>query len=81
MHTNNRLQRHWPEVKEFIRESWPKFTDVELSRIHGDFDKFLGYLKEFYDNFPLNEALARDKLQAFLNKMDAQHPERTVVDR
>lgn len=80
MHTNNRMQRHWAEVREFIRKNWSKFTDVELSRINGDFDKFLVYLKEFYGNFPFTEADARGKLQFFFNEMDEKHPERTTTD-
>ena len=74
--TNNRLQRHWREAKPFIKATWPKFTDVELSRINGDFDQFLFYLEEFYGDFPRTEAVARGKLQVFLNDMDAKHPER-----
>jgi hypothetical protein len=80
MHTNNRMQRHWLEVKNFIKTQWPKITDVDLTKINGDFDKFLFYLQEYYNGFPLNEALARGKLQGFLNNMDAQHPERIRVD-
>jgi len=76
MHTNNRMQRHWQETKSFIKENWPKFSDVDLTRINGDFDKFSFYLKEFYNKFPLNEALARDKLRHFHDKMDELHPER-----
>lgn len=81
MHTNNRMERHWEETKVFIRKTWPKFTEVELSRINGNYDKFMGYLREFYNDFPRSEALARDKMQYFLNAMDAKHPERTAVDR
>lgn len=76
MHTNNRMQRHWEETKTFIKETWPKFTDVELNRISGDWDKFSFYLKEFYDRFPLGEAIARDKMQCFHDRMDELHPER-----
>ena len=77
-HTNNRMQRHWAETKTFIKATWPKITDVELNRINGDFDQLAVYLKEFYNDVPRTEAAARDKLQRFLNGMDAKHPERTV---
>lgn len=77
-HTNNRMQRHWAETKIFIKSTWPRITDVELNRINGDFDQLAFYLKEFYNDFPRNEAVARDRLQRFLNQMDAKHPERVV---
>jgi len=70
MPTPNRLQVHWPEVKKFIKKEWPLLSDTAISRMNGDFDKFLKYLKESYDNFPLQEAVARDKLQRFLNGLD-----------
>lgn len=79
IHTNNRMQRHWKEVGDFIGQNWPKFTAVELKRINGDFDVFLTYLKEYYGNFPQTEAVARGKLQAFFNEMDARHPERVTT--
>ncbi len=68
--TPNRLQTHWHEVKKFIKKEWPLLTDTAISRINGDFDKFLKYLKETYSNFPLEEAKARDKIQRFLNTLD-----------
>ena len=70
MHTDNRIQTYWTETKDFIKKTWPKFTDVELGHINANYDKFLEYLKEFYGNFPLNEAIARDKMRLFFNKLD-----------
>jgi len=70
LHTNNRMQTYWPETKEFIRKNWPEMTAVELERINGNYDKFLFYLKEYYNNFPLNEAIALTKLQKFYNELD-----------
>lgn len=70
-HTPNRLETCWKEARPFIKKTWPRFTDVELDRINGNFDKFLFYLNEFYNNFPLTEALARDTLQKFLNEIEA----------
>lgn len=70
MTTPNRLETHWNEVKKFIKNEWPDLSDTALQRINGNYDLFLKYLKEAYDNFPLEEAKARDKLQRFLNKLD-----------
>ncbi len=70
MTTPNRLQTHWNEAKTFIKKEWPKISDTALHRINGDFDTFLKYLKETYNNFPLEEARARDKLQRFLNALE-----------
>ena len=70
MHTNNRFETFWEPTKTFIKANWPKFTDVELSKINGDYDVFLKYLKDLYNNFPLEEAIARGKLQKFFNDLD-----------
>jgi len=64
------MQTYWPQTQQFIKSTWPKFTDVELKHIDGNFDVFLKYLKEYYNNFPLTEAIARQKLQRFFNKLD-----------
>ena len=69
MNTNNRMQTYWNETTTFIKTVWPQFTDVELGKINGSYDKFLVYLKEFYGNFPLNEAIARDRLKIFYNTL------------
>lgn len=74
-HTNNRLQKHWPKAKVFIRQKWPKITEVELKRINGDFDLFTKYFNEFYNDFPFGEAKARTDLQKFLNTCDTESPE------
>ena len=75
-HTNNRMQKYWPETREVIKKTWSKFTDVELGRINGNFDKFLEYLLEYYGGFPMTEAIARSKLNTFFNDMDQKYPER-----
>lgn len=69
-HTPNRMQEHWPEVKLFIKKTWPKFSEVELKRINGDFDRFLTTLREFYNDFPAREADAREKLNRLCNRLD-----------
>ena len=69
MSTPNRMQTHWSEVESFIRKEWPRLTPTAVKNIRGNFDRFLKYLKETYDNFPLEEAKARDKLQNFLNTL------------
>lgn len=69
-HTENRLETYWQDAQIFIQKNWPKFTAVELSHVNGDFDAFLVQLKRLYNNFPLNEAIARQKLQVFFNKME-----------
>ena len=70
-HTDNRLQTHWLKVSEFIAQNWPRITSTELKNIDGNYDKFLFYLKEHYQGFPMTEAVARDKILKFLNKLDA----------
>jgi hypothetical protein len=70
MHTPNRLETYWDESKIFIKQNWPKFTDVEFKHINGNFDEFLRQLKLLYNNFPMEEAVARQKLQFFFNRME-----------
>lgn len=70
--TANRFQTFWPQAKDFIKQMWPKFTDVELGRIDGDYDTFLEYLSEFYNDFPKTEAIARDKLKKLFNYLGEQ---------
>lgn len=72
MSTNTRLQDHWPQMRAFIQENWPKMTNVELDRINGDYDVFIKYLKEYYGGFPLREAQALSKIQSYLNRLDNQ---------
>lgn len=77
-HTPNRMETYWPEAREFIKKTWPRFTDVELDRINGNFDRFLFYLREFYNNFPLQEAIARQKLQRLFNALDKKQFQKTA---
>ncbi len=70
MQTDNRFETYFTEASDLIKKTWPKFTDVELTRINGNFDSFLFYLKDFYGNFPMNEAIARSKLQKLFDTMD-----------
>ncbi|MBI2340667.1 MAG: hypothetical protein HYU99_09965 [Deltaproteobacteria bacterium] len=66
----NRLQAHWEKAGGFIKKEWPLLSDTAILKINGNFDLFLKYLKEAYNNFPLEEARARDKIQRFLNSLE-----------
>lgn len=70
MMTPNRLQTYWDQVKPFIKSQWPLISDTALNQINGNYDRFLKYLKEAYNNFPLEEARVRDKLQRFFNQLE-----------
>ena len=70
MTTPNRMETHWEKAAGFIKKEWPLLSDTAIRRINGNFDLFLKYLKETYNNFPLEEARARDKIQRFLNSLD-----------
>lgn len=76
MSTPNRMQTHWSELRNFIKKQWPKISDSQLTIINGDFDRFLKVLQELYDNFPLEEARARNKIQDFLNSLEDIDPDR-----
>lgn len=70
MTTPNRMETNWPKVAAFIKKEWPLLSDTAIRRMNGNFDRFLEYLKETYNNFPLEEARARDKIQNFLNTIE-----------
>lgn len=69
--TTQRMQTHWPKTREFIKKTWPKFTNVELDRINGNYDLFFKYYNEFYNDFPKGEAKVRDLFKRFYNSLDA----------
>ncbi|MDO8519690.1 MAG: hypothetical protein Q7T11_05965 [Deltaproteobacteria bacterium] len=64
------MQTHWPETAAFIKKEWPLLTDAAIRGVNGDFDKFLKILKETYNQFPLEEAKAREKIQRFVNTLE-----------
>lgn len=76
MSTPNRMQTHWTETKSFIKKEWPKISESQLLIINGDYDRFLKVIKESYNNFPLEEAVARSKVQNFLNSLEEINPNR-----
>lgn len=70
MATLNRLETHWNKAKTFIGQEWPELSPTAIEGIQGNYDRFLKVLKEYYNNFPREEAIARQKLQKFLNRLD-----------
>lgn len=70
MTTPNRMQEYWTQVLPFLHEQWPRLTQTDLEEINGDFDVLLKKIKEYYNNFPIEEIRARDRLQAFLNQLE-----------
>lgn len=70
MPTENRMQAHWVEVKQFIQKEWPLLSKTVLDQVNGDYDKFLEHLKETYNQFPLEEAKARNKIKIFLDVLE-----------
>lgn len=76
MSTPNRMQTHWTELRTYIKKEWPKFSDSQLASINGDYDRFLKILRDLYNNFPLEEARARNKLQDYLNTLEDIDPNR-----
>lgn len=70
MSTPKRLQTHWAQAAAFIKKEWPLFSETALKDINGDYTKFLAYLKDYTNDFPLAEAKARDRLQRFFNSLE-----------
>lgn len=66
------METYWQEVAVFIKREWPLISETAIKKINGNFDLFLKYLQESYNQFPLTEATARNKIQNFLNTLEDQ---------
>jgi uncharacterized protein YjbJ (UPF0337 family) len=42
------FEKNWNQFKGKIQQKWSKFTQDELSKIHGKYDYFLGLLQKKY---------------------------------
>ncbi len=42
------LQGKWNQFKGDVKRQWGKLTDDDLTRIEGNYDKFVGVLQERY---------------------------------
>lgn len=42
------LRGKWNQFKGDVKRQWGKLTDDDLTRIEGDYDKFVGVLQERY---------------------------------
>lgn len=71
IHTDKRMQTHWAETRDFIKENWSKFSDSDLDAIDANYDKFLTCLRNEYGLDPAIEAKALSTLQRFFNSKDA----------
>lgn len=69
--TPNRLEQHWEEAKLFLRQEWPRLSEVDLEEIQGQYDRLIGKIRGLYcGNIEIiQEAVIKDKLQHFLNKI------------
>lgn len=61
--TANLLRTHWFEVCRDSRAYWGKLTDDDLQFINGQFDRFVGALRQRYG---FSQIKAEDDLECFL---------------
>lgn len=68
--TPNRLEQHWEEAKLFLRQEWPRLSEVDLEEIQGQYDRLIGKIRELYGGNVeiMQEAAIKGKLQLFFNK-------------
>jgi uncharacterized protein YjbJ (UPF0337 family) len=59
------LRGKWNQFKGDIKRQWGQLTDDDLTRIEGDYDKFVGVLQERYG---YERERARQELDAYLNQ-------------
>jgi len=45
---SDQLKGQWKQFKGELKTKWGKFTDDDLQRIDGNFEKFLGAVQERY---------------------------------
>ena len=68
----NRMQRHWDEVRSFLKREWPRLTDFDLNEIDGEYDRLVKKVRELFGG-PVEitqESFIRDKVQRFLNNLE-----------
>lgn len=67
--TPNRMQTDWDEVKKFLKQEWPRLTDVDLEEIDGEYDRLIRKIKEIYGGPDgiTQEAAIKGKIKRFLN--------------
>ncbi len=72
--TPNRMQIYWKEVVPFLRQQWPRLTDVDLEEIDGEYDRLISKIKELYDGRVeiMQEAATKGKVQRFLNDLESR---------
>jgi uncharacterized protein YjbJ (UPF0337 family) len=68
------LKGKWNQLKGEVRTRWGKFTDDDVTQIHGDAEKMIGKLQECYGYSRQN---AEKELNDFLNAPKGQ-PRRTA---
>ena len=68
--TQNRLEQNWEEAKLFLRQEWPRLTEVDLEEIQGEYDRLIHKIRELYRGNAeiMQEAAIKGKLQLFLNQ-------------
>jgi uncharacterized protein YjbJ (UPF0337 family) len=68
----DRIQTHWPELQEQVRERWVLLNEDDLALIAGKRDRLLSMLEEVYG---LERDDAEGSVEDFCAKCEAEHPE------
>lgn len=65
------MQEHWEEVKKFLKQEWPKLTDVDLEEIDGEYDRLITKIKEIYGGPEeiTQEAAIKGKIKRIIDRV------------
>lgn len=72
-HTPNRLEDHWPKLKDLIIQEWSELSQADLEEARFQFDKLVEIIRFRYGGRAeiIQEARIRDRLNKMLAELDS----------
>ena len=70
------FERKWEQVRGQIRGWWSKFTEADLDKVAGQFEVFIGLLREKYG---YSRARAVKEIDQHVGEYDAQRKKRILT--
>ena len=67
------FERKWEQVRGEVRRWWAKFTEEDLDKVAGQFEVFIGLLRQKYG---YSRALAVKEIEQHVTQYDAQRKNR-----
>ncbi len=72
--TANRLQTHWGEIQPFLKQEWPRLTQVDLDEINGHYDRLIQKIHELHgggQNIQIEGGI-KTKIQNYINALESE---------